>query len=153
MHFRLLLSSQIMNSDHEVILPFLADIDRAVSVGVTLPGPRRLTIKHRVPVGWVSTVPMVLAFEWQKERRKVNASPRRDAFALFAADKNQEAPQTHLVTIICELKKDGDRWTAVIHSVYPGKDVGQLIGDVSARESRVFLDFGNPGSETWVCDD
>lgn len=110
-----------------------------------------LTLRYHRIVGWSSTVPKdqippscpVKAFE-----------PSKRACGLLVDDDTLEAPQTHLVTFVCELKYDDDEtaWVAIVHSLYPGPDIGNLSGDVSEREGVVFFDWDNPGSGTWTLD-
>ncbi len=57
------------------------------------------------------------------------------------------APRTNIVTIVLEIKDEGDSYTAVVHSTYPGKDVGELSDNVSARENVVFFDWSHPGEK------
>lgn len=57
------------------------------------------------------------------------------------------APRTNIVTIIFELKDEGNSYTAIVHSTYPGKDVGELFGNVSARENVVYFEWTHPGEK------
>lgn len=57
------------------------------------------------------------------------------------------APKTCSLTIVFELKEEHRRPVAVIHSIYPGEDVGELVGNVTERESRVFFDWDHPGED------
>lgn len=71
----------------------------------------------------------------------------RKAYGLKVKPEHAQylAPKTNVVTIIFELKDEGDSYTAVVHSTYPGKDVGELSDNVSARENVVFFDWSHPG--------
>ena len=58
---------------------------------------------------------------------------------------NIYAPKTEIVTIIYGIKYLYEKPVVFIRSMYPGKYVGRLVGDVSARESCVFFDWNHPG--------
>ncbi len=55
------------------------------------------------------------------------------------------APKTSVITLIYELKREQNQFVIVIHSMYPGPDIGELVGDVSEREKVVFFDWNHPG--------
>ena len=57
------------------------------------------------------------------------------------------ASKTKIVTLVYELKREGGILVAVIHSIYPGHDIGELYGDVSEREKVVFFDWNHPGEK------
>ncbi|MDQ5969063.1 MAG: hypothetical protein QG579_220 [Patescibacteria group bacterium] len=57
------------------------------------------------------------------------------------------APKTHMLTLVYELKSEDGNFVALIHSIYPGVDVGDLVGNVTKREGRIFFDWGHPGEE------
>ncbi len=57
------------------------------------------------------------------------------------------AHHTNLVTIVYEVKQEGNVHIIIVHSVYPGEDVGELYGNVSLRESVVFFDLNHPGEK------
>ncbi len=55
------------------------------------------------------------------------------------------APMTTFLTFVYELKEENGQAVAIVHSIYPGVDIGDLDGDVTTREGRVFFDFDHPG--------
>jgi hypothetical protein len=55
------------------------------------------------------------------------------------------APQTNLITIAYEIRPKVNGIAIVIDAIYPGKDIGQLVGDVSRREKCVFFHWSHPG--------
>lgn len=56
------------------------------------------------------------------------------------------APLTRDLTIIYELVwNDGQGWAAIVHSLYPGPDIGVLHGNITERELVVFFAWDNPG--------
>ena len=50
------------------------------------------------------------------------------------------------VTLVLEFKSEYDSPVAVIHSLYPGHDVGDLEGDMTVREDRVWFNWNHPGA-------
>lgn len=61
------------------------------------------------------------------------------------------APKTDLVTIIYEIEHKGRNpnfgWNIIIHSMYPGVDIGDLYDDITEREKRIFFHWNHPGEE------
>ncbi|GEM_PF-1517120 len=55
------------------------------------------------------------------------------------------APATNQVTLVYEIKREPRQTAVIVHSMYPGPDVGELVGDVTRREDRVFFDWNHPG--------
>ncbi len=53
------------------------------------------------------------------------------------------APKTSFVTLSCEVKIDDvpPQVVVIVHSIYPGRDIGGLVGDVSNREGIAFFDW------------
>lgn len=148
---------QQMFSDPEVIASFKEEVQDIVSSEDDPQSTFGFTGLYPEVVGWASTVPASAVPQISFDRRKISDSPLKDAYADFVTDITMQAPQTRLYTIIYELKRRGregeNKWVAIIYLLYPGLDVGELQGDVSQRESRVFFDFAHPASLSWVCDD
>lgn len=112
-------------------------------------GTHRIMARFSQPVGWSSTLSIAMAGDGQLERRNLN----RSSTALFVCNINQPAPKTCLATLVFSVTRIEGHWVVEILTAYPGKDVGELRGDVTSREGRVFFDFSNPGSDSWVCDE
>lgn len=55
------------------------------------------------------------------------------------------APQTYDLTIIYQFMFFDKKPKVFIHSMYPGYDIGELIGDITKRENRIFFDWNHPG--------
>jgi len=57
------------------------------------------------------------------------------------------APPTCILTIVYQRKPPDDegRQVVIVHSLYPGPDIGQLRGDITAREGVVFFYWEHPG--------
>lgn len=97
------------------------------------------------PVGWSSTAPLDNYRDEDLEEFAINK------WSLGKRIKHNRtdlmAPKTTLVTVIYELKDEGNKIVIVIHSLYPGVDIGELKGDVSRREKCIFFDWDHPGED------
>lgn len=110
-----------------------------------VPGTNSLEIDYEAPVGWSSTDDVKKYDSTLLE----HFQPNRKASALRVKTSAQgvRAPVTNLVTLVYEYKLEkGKHHTFVVHSIYPGSDVGPLSGDVSGREGQVFFDWNHPGA-------
>lgn len=121
--------------------------------GVDLRDPvtRSVTVGYPDPVGWAGTRPYNSAHvasyeEFAPNRHSVGLRVRRGEPIL--------APATLLVTLVIEFRKARDGLSAIIHTVYPGPDIGPLRPtepgatepvDITKRESVVFLDWNHDG--------
>jgi len=58
-----------------------------------------------------------------------------------------KAPLTSLVTVIYQIKYEEDRgqFAVVIHSTYPGMDIGEMSGNVTEDRGIVFFGLKHPG--------
>lgn len=66
------------------------------------------------------------------------------AFRVKKTSTHIKAPLTKFITIIYEFKYEGDEGMVIIHSLYPGKDVGPVRGDMT-KKPLVFFDWSHPG--------
>lgn len=99
------------------------------------------TIEMPYEIGWSSTIALSrLPGGVELEEKPLN----RRARAMFVADPLTPAPLTSLVTFVIQVKFDGD-WTVLIHSIYPGPDIGQLKGNMTKREKIAFFDWNALG--------
>lgn len=106
-------------------------------------GTSSVEISHDNIIGWDSTVPCDIANGIALECIKFG---RGIGMKIPARYEGVFAPVTRSVTIVYELKvEERGRLVTVIHSMYPGVDVGELTGDVTSREGRIFFDFAHPG--------
>lgn len=108
-----------------------------------------IEIEHDQEVGWASTSPIDDFSEDDLEPFQPN---KRVTGLKVRVDSGKLAPKTSLVTVVYSLYRHEDQmnWTAVIHSIYPGEDIGPLevLGqytDVSERERIAFFDWSHPG--------
>lgn len=103
------------------------------------------TIELENPVGWSSTLEQseCAGTDLALETRPLN----NRATATFVA--NLEAPVTYHITVKYKIESADETAKVTIYSLYPGRDVGELEGNVSAREDVYFLDWDTPGVEKY----
>jgi len=60
---------------------------------------------------------------------------------------NYSAPRTNHLTVSCSIRLNENpaEVVVIIHTVYPGRNVGVLVGDVSRRENVVFFPWDRVG--------
>lgn len=95
------------------------------------------------PIGWSSTDE--LDKYPQEDLEEFRPNRHSTGLRVKTSCQKHRAPKTSTLTIVFEFKDEGDSFVAVIHSVYPGIDIGELDGDVSKRENVVFFDWNHPG--------
>lgn len=134
-------SSAKLFRDYLVEDNFLAALDEAWSERIF--GTNSINIAHKMSVGWESTAPLEDYAPEDLEEFKLN----RRSWGLRVKPSRVDllAPQTHVLTIVYELKSEDGKPITIVHSIYPGFDVGDLYGDVTDREKRVFFDWSHPG--------
>lgn len=103
-----------------------------------------LCINHSAQVGWSSTDELKKYSAEALEAFDLNR--RSHGLRVNLDRKDLRAPRTNKLTIVFEFKREGITAVAIVHSVYPGPDVGELNGDVSQREKCVFFDWDHPGA-------
>ncbi len=146
-----------MWEDGDVLMEFLRYTDLLMASDIDPAGHHRWTGRYFEPVGWASTVPPKelcdKGAQYSFEKRNVKASQTRQLFRNFVINEFAAAPLTHLFTFVFEIRSENGQWSAIIHSVYPGADAGELNNKATAEQKeRVFFDFGNPGAVMWICD-
>ncbi|MFH1077741.1 MAG: hypothetical protein V1745_00450 [Patescibacteria group bacterium] len=95
-------------------------------------------------VGWESTSDLASFSEESLER--FNPNRRSHALRVKPTRTDVRAPRTSLITFVYQLKREGDGWAVIIHSLYPGRDIGELKGNITQRERRVFFTWEHPGA-------
>lgn len=96
---------------------------------------------RRCAVGWASTDTIIN----YGDDDLVVFHPNRKSCALKVSSVEFKAPETQRITFVFEMKEEGADVTMVIHSIYPGMDIGVLDGDITKREGVVFFDWSHPG--------
>jgi hypothetical protein len=108
------------------------------------PGVQSFAIDYGSVVGWSSTDSIDRYTEPDVERFELNR--RAHGWRVKESSAHLFAPKTDKITFVVECKREGGEPVAVIHSVYPGDDIGELSGDVSEREGVVFFDWSHAGA-------
>ena len=131
--------------DSGVVDNFLEGLDEIWSENKGKSSTDSLNLEYESMVGWECTDELELyepeelePFEPNEESTAMMVKEGRDMYL---------APRTKLVTIVFEFIADRPKSVAkvLIHRVYPGRDVGDLFGDITLREGRVFFNLDHPG--------
>lgn len=140
-NFELWSSARELFSDKVILQSFLADIQEIW--GMRSIDTYSVTLEYPTPVGWDSTAPLGnYAPEFLERFQPIW---RWNGLRIKPTLSSILAPKTNLVTLIWECKEENGSPVVVVHSIYPGVDVGELEGDVTLREGRVFFDWSHPG--------
>lgn len=131
-------------SDPEVSLHLANELTELWEMRELQFGTHSLNILHSTPVGWESTAPLQDYAKTDLEEFDLN----RRSWGLRVKPSRTDllAPKTNELSIVYEFKSEDGEPTAIIHSMYPGSDVGELYGNVTNREKRVFFDWNHPGA-------
>lgn len=108
-------------------------------------GTQSICISHTGNIGWESTVPIAGYESDDFERFDINR--RSWGMRIKLSRRELLAPKTCELTIVCEFKHEEGSPVVIIHSLYPGQDIGELIDDVTNREQRVFFGWNHPGEQ------
>jgi hypothetical protein len=134
-------SSFELLSDAHVKYMFIRDIDEAFRNNSW---NNSVCIEYGLPVGWSGTDDVSKYSQSDLEDFEPNRRSRASRVRLDRRDLL--APKTDLLTIVYELKREETGYiVAVVHSIYPGKDIGELRGDITQSEQVVFFDWNHPG--------
>ena len=132
-------TGDLFNNTH-VLRKFLRHVVEAFAAGLS---QSRVTIKYHSDMGWSSTIP---APPYRPDSVEVFYPNRHSvAWRVKPSRTDITALPTDLITIAYEIRETLGRPTIFVHTIYPGRDVGALLGNVSARERVVFFDFDHPG--------
>lgn len=103
------------------------------------------SIQFKDWIGWSGTDDRILYANICLEPFAINR--KATGYRIRTDRKDILAPKTKILTIIYEVKYDPEkgRINLIIWSMYPGPDIGELVGDVSDREKIVFFDWNHPG--------
>lgn len=98
----------------------------------------------KMEIGWESTAPLQNYETHDLEEFTPNR--RSSGLRVKSSKRHLLAPRTSKATIVYELKEEFGKPVVVVHSLYPGVDIGELEFNVTKREQRVFFDFNHPGA-------
>ncbi len=112
--------------------------------------PQSVAIELGEVIGWESTDRHDLYPEDALEVfRPGNGNRERSALRIRLERTEFQAPASKTITIVFTFGWDKNHkncYKAIIHSLYPGEDIGPLEGDITEREKRVFFDWNHPGA-------
>lgn len=127
-------------SDSTWLPGFVADIKETLERGDSTAS---YSFDKGTDVGWSGTASIS---RYQPDDMEIFEPNRRSqAFRIKTSRCDLLAPLTSLVTMVYEVRIEGSIIGVIIHSIYPGEDIGELRGDVSKREGIVFFDWNHPG--------
>jgi hypothetical protein len=106
-------------------------------------GTNRMSIRYHQIVGWASVDQRIGYPDDALEEFHPNS--HSVALRLRLDRPEYLAPRTDWLTIVYELKHEDIGLVAVIHSIYPGDDIGELDGDITEREGCVFFSWQASG--------
>lgn len=96
-------------------------------------------------VGWSSTDD---AYKYVQEELEDYKLPNGKSHGLRVKQgAGIMAPTTTLITFVYFTEKESDKTVIHIVSIYPGKDIGPLSGNITKNARCVFFDWNNPGAE------
>jgi hypothetical protein len=134
-------SAEDLFRDGVVLTQVLAELDGAWEDRDF--GTHSLCVKHPLFVGWESTD--VLTNYQLDDLERFDLNRKSWGLCVKACRTNLLTPRTTELTIVFQLKSEYRKPIVVVHSIYPGSDVGELNGDVTNREKRVFFSWNHPG--------
>jgi len=134
-------SAAAMLDDNIVKIALLRGIDPLLQK--KLAGTHRIRVDYPRVVGWTSTAQIAEQLDASKlEERPLN----KKSSAKFVISTGIFAPVSSCLTFVVEIKFRGTAKPLVlVWSVYPGEDVGPLLGDMTAETGRVWFDWDHPG--------
>jgi len=128
-------------SDDLVIAGLLDEVDYLIENAER--GEFSTTFTHDRCVGYESTSPLNLYTLDKLKRFKPNK--RSTALKVKTSLTDIKAPSTNLVTVVYDfIPKGKEDAEFIINSMYPGVDIGDLCGNITNREERVFFDWNHP---------
>ncbi len=103
-----------------------------------------IEVEFEFPIGWSGTDN--IKKYGTADLEKFNLNKKASGLRIKINRRRILAPITNLMTVVYEVKNEDGKILVIIHSFYPGPDIGEIIGNVSNREQRVFFDWNHPGS-------
>ena len=106
-------------------------------------GSASFEFEYKKHVGWTSTDD--ISKYKPEDLEPFNPNRKSTALRVKTNLTHIKAPTTNLITVVFELKDENGFPVFIVHSMYPGKDIGPLFEDVTAREGQVFFGWDHPG--------
>jgi hypothetical protein len=141
-NFKIWASASELLDDPMIAKELLAEIESMRKDG-EVDGTFSITIVCDRPIGWSSTAKIASQVSPSAvEKRNLN----RHASALFVKESTGiQAPLTDQVTFVCTAQLEDRETLIIVRSIYPGDDVGELTGDMTARTGHVWFAWTHPG--------
>jgi hypothetical protein len=134
-------SSDDLLGDQIVINALLSDLDKLWRRKWR--GHYRFSITCPDFVGWESTAPLKNFAPTDLEPFEPNK--KSSALRVRLDRPDLVAPKTREIVIIAEVRQENGNPVIILHSAYPGKEIGQLEGNITEREGRVFFTWEHLG--------
>ncbi len=104
---------------------------------------RSVTLGLNKDIGWENT-------DWidnytEKDLERFEPNRKSTALRIKSSCKHILAPRTFELTFVYQFIFFNNKPKVYIHSMYPGYDIGELIGDITKLENRIFFDWDHPG--------
>jgi len=129
--------------DDGFMRPFVGSM---ITVLATIDGDRDrknyFTVQHNRLVGWSSTERLA---KFKPEDLEPFAPNGGCTGLRVKLPSDHLAPLTDLVTFCGDFMRIGSCWNLVLFTVYPGRSVGPLVGNVTQRTGEAFFRFSHPG--------
>lgn len=127
-------------SDIRIAEKVWARIERHISAGSIR--TQREEIEFDFHIGWSSTDDIQY---YDTDSIEPFAPTQKWCGMRVLNDCGCTAPLTTFLTLVFEIKYEHDGVIVIVHTMYPGRDVGELRGDMSESKQIVFFDFDHEG--------
>jgi hypothetical protein len=137
-----------MFQDDYILDPFVADVLKRVEAKEveSRPGDQhRATIIFRAfeLMGWASTDDRSKYADDALERFEPNR--KSSALRVLPNRTDLHPPETREITFVYSLRFERQHgWMVIIRTIYPGPDIGPLLGDLSQDPGVVFFSWDHP---------
>ncbi|MEK7463550.1 MAG: hypothetical protein AAB610_00290 [Patescibacteria group bacterium] len=127
-------------SDAIVFHELIADACEAFAEGSL---ENSVCIRHDSIIGWSGTDE--LAKYKPDDLEEYFPNRRSQALRVKTNRTDLTAPPTKFLTLAYELRIEDGQIALIVHSMYPGEDIGKLVGNITETEECVFFDWNHLG--------
>jgi len=127
--------------DPTIFEAFIDDVRETISLGLSSNG---VCIPCGSTVGWSRADRIERYCECDLEDFSPTPESRGLRVAKAACEK-LTAPKTDKVTIVYHVSNEPCQFVVFVSELYPGQDVGNLVGEVSVSRDQVFFDWHHQG--------
>jgi hypothetical protein len=131
-----------MFCDDEFVELIMCDILRSIDNSVNR---RQVTLELSRNIGWSSTDD---ATKYKEDDLSIyHPNLKCTALRVKLDAHHLKAPLTPFVTVNYQIKYESEKeqFVVVIHSTYPGKLIGDLVGNVTEKRGIIFFNLRHPG--------